>query len=86
MLETVYNPAVELKGRKLTEYLTDIEARLLIGYLDELGIHAFHSGVGGSTGWPDAAPYAQVVVRECDYEGAKRAMEEFLAKRPPKGI
>jgi len=69
----------------LTDYLTDIEARLLIGYLEELGIPAFHSGVGGSTGWPDAAGYAQVVVRERDYDQAKRGMDEFVAYRHPDG-
>ncbi|MCE2809949.1 MAG: hypothetical protein ACK480_06245 [Planctomycetota bacterium] len=69
----------------LTDYLTDIEARLLIGYLEEIGILAYHSGVGGSTGWPDAAGYAQVVVRQSDYEQAKRAMDEFIAYRHPEG-
>lgn len=69
----------------LTDYLTDIEAHLLIGYLEELGIPAFHSGVGGSTGWPDAGGYAQVVVRQHNFEQAKRAMEEFVSFRNPKG-
>jgi len=53
--------------------------------LEEIGILAYHSGVGGSTGWPDAAGYAQVVVRQSDYEQAKRAMDEFIAYRHPEG-
>ncbi|MFZ4083267.1 MAG: hypothetical protein ACOYKN_18710 [Pirellula sp.] len=69
----------------LTDYLTDIEAHLLIGSLEGLGIPAFHSGVGGSTGWPDAGGYAQVVVRHCDYERAKLAMDEFVSDRNPEG-
>lgn len=69
----------------LTDYLTDIEAQLLIGYLDEIGIPAFHSGVGGGTSWPDAAGYAQVVVRQNDYDRAKTAMAEFMAYRNPEG-
>ncbi|MCY3005532.1 MAG: hypothetical protein NTV29_06100 [Planctomycetota bacterium] len=61
----------------LNDYLTDIEARLLIGYLEENEIPAFHSGIGGNTGWPDAGGYAQVVVRACDLDRAKIAMAEL---------
>lgn len=69
----------------LTDFMTDIEAHLLIGYLKELGIPALHSGVGGSTGWPDAGGYAQVVVRSGDFERAKTAMDEFVAYRNSEG-
>lgn len=69
----------------LTDYLTDVEAHLLIGYLDEIGIRAFHSGVGGGTSWPDACGYAQIVVRQSDYARAKIAMDEFVAYRNPEG-
>ncbi len=62
----------------LSDYLTEVEARLLIGFLEGQGIKAFNSGAGGATGWPDAAAYAQVVVREVDLEAAKAAMQQWL--------
>ena len=62
----------------LSDFLTEVEARLLIGFLEAQGIKAFNSGAGGATGWPDAAAYAQVVVREVDIEVAKAAMQQWL--------
>jgi hypothetical protein len=62
----------------LSDFLTEVEARLLIGFLEAQGIKAFNSGAGGATGWPDAAAYAQVVVREVDFEVAKAAMQQWL--------
>jgi hypothetical protein len=62
----------------LSDFLTEMEARLLIGFLEAQGIKAFNSGTGGATGWPDAAAYVQVVVREVDLEVAKAAMQQWL--------
>jgi len=60
----------------LCDFLTDLEATLLIGHLEEAGIRAMRSGTGGSTGWPDAASYTQVVVRERDLELAQKILED----------
>ncbi len=60
----------------LCDFLTELEATLVIGHLDEAGIQAMRSGTGGSTGWPDAASYTQVVVRERDFERAKKLLDE----------
>ena len=59
----------------LAERLTEIEATLLIGHLDAVGIRAMANGAGGATGWPDNVAYTQVVVRRCDLERAREAME-----------
>jgi len=67
----------------LTDYLTDIEARLLIGYLEDNEIPAFHGGIGGNSGWPEAGGYAQVIVRECDLERARIAMARMQSEPDP---
>ena len=56
---------------------TDAEAAMLIGRLESLGIRARASGAGGSTGWPEAAGYVQVVVRQADLERAQAALDEI---------
>jgi hypothetical protein len=63
----------------LSNFLTEVEAGLLIAYLQGQGIKAFNSGAGGATGWPDAAAYSQVVVREVDLPQAKELLEEWLS-------
>lgn len=63
----------------LSNFLTEVEAGLLIAFLEGQGVKAFNSGAGGSTGWPDAAAYSQVVVREVDLEKAKGLLEEWLS-------
>ena len=60
----------------LANLLTDAEAALLVGHLESLGIEARVSGAGGATGWPEAARYAQVVVREGDLERAQATARE----------
>ncbi len=59
----------------LAERLTEIEATLLIGHLEAEGILAIANGAGGATGWPDNIAYTQVVVRRCDLERAREAIE-----------
>lgn len=63
----------------LSNFLTEVEAGLLIAFLEGQGIKAFNSGAGGSTGWPDAAAYSQVVVREVDLSKAKELLSEWLS-------
>jgi hypothetical protein len=60
----------------LANLLTDAEAALLIGHLESLGITARTSGAGGATGWPEAAGYTQVVVRQADFERADAALQQ----------
>jgi hypothetical protein len=47
----------------LTNLPTEAVAALLVGHLGSLGIEAYISGAGTSTGWPEAASDLQVVVR-----------------------
>jgi hypothetical protein len=61
----------------LAELLTDAEAALLVAHLESLGIRARCSGAGGATGWPEAARYTQVVVRQADLERAKAAAHQL---------
>jgi len=61
----------------LSDLLTEIEATMVIGYLDSIGIRAMTAGAGGATGWPDAASYTQVVVRHCDEARARLALAEY---------
>lgn len=61
----------------LSDLLTDIEATMVIGYLDSIGIRAMTAGAGGATGWPDAASYTQVVVRHCDEVRARLALADY---------
>lgn len=63
----------------LSNFLTEVEAGLLIAFLEGQGVKAFNSGAGGSTGWPDAAAYSQVVVREVDLSKAQALLEEWLS-------
>jgi hypothetical protein len=65
----------------LAERLTDVEAALLVAHLETRGIVARTSGVGGATGWPEAAGYTQVVVRQADLERATTAVREFRDQR-----
>jgi hypothetical protein len=48
----------------------------LVAHLESLGISARVSGAGGSTGWPEATGYSQVVVRRSDLERAIAAAHE----------
>jgi hypothetical protein len=61
----------------LTDYLTDIEARLLI---EDSEIPAFHGGIGGNSGWPNTGGYAQVIVRACDLDRARIAMARMQSE------
>lgn len=67
----------------LTDYLTDIEAQLLIGYLEDSEIPAFHGGIGGNSGWPNTGGYAQVIVRACDLDRARIAMAQMQSEPDP---
>jgi hypothetical protein len=60
----------------LANLLTDTEAALLVDHLETLGITARISGAGGATGWPEAARYTQVVVRQADLERAEAAVQQ----------
>jgi hypothetical protein len=59
----------------LSNLLTDTEAAILVAYLEGEGIAAMTAGSGGSTGWPEAARYVQVVVRHRDLDRARAAAE-----------
>jgi hypothetical protein len=61
----------------LANLLTTTEAALLVAHLEAKGIAARISGAGGSTGWPEAAGYTQVVVRQSDLERAQAAYDEW---------
>jgi hypothetical protein len=61
----------------LAQWLTDVEAALLVAHLESHGILARVSGAGGATGWPEAAGYTQVVVRQADIERARAVAEEI---------
>jgi hypothetical protein len=50
---------------------------MLVARLESLGIPARASGAGGATGWPEAASYTQVVVRQADLERARAAAREM---------
>jgi hypothetical protein len=54
---------------------TDMEAALVVNHLATQGIKAFVSGVGTSTGWPEAPGDVQVVVRQSDFERAKESLD-----------
>jgi hypothetical protein len=61
----------------LAELLTDSEAALLVAHLEAHGIVARTSGAGGATGWPEAARYTQVVIRQADLKRAQAAAREI---------
>jgi len=60
----------------LCDFLTELEATLVIEQLEAVGIQAMRSGSGGSAGWPGADSYVQVIVREKDLAGAKKLLED----------
>ena len=60
----------------LAELRNDAEAALLVAHLETCGIEARISGAGGATGWPEAAGYTQVVVRQADLERARAAARD----------
>lgn len=62
----------------LCDFLTDLEANLVIEQLEEAGIKAMRSGTGGSAVWPGATSYTQVVVRERDLARATKILEDKL--------
>ena len=55
----------------LANLLTSTEAAMLVAHLESLGIAAQTSGAGGSTGWPEAPGYTQVVVKQDDLHKAQ---------------
>jgi hypothetical protein len=61
----------------LSNLLTSAEAAMLVAQLESLGITARVSGAGGATGWPEAASYTQVLVRQGDLERARAAADEM---------
>ena len=63
---------------------TEAEAALLVGHLDSLGIKAYVSGAGTSTGWPEAPSDVQVVVRQADLARAQEALDHIRDKRSKK--
>ena len=63
--------------RVLVVVRNDMEAALLVGCLAEQGIDAHAGGAGTSTGWPEALGDVRVVVRLCDLERARAALEEL---------
>jgi hypothetical protein len=67
----------------LANLRTDAEAAMLVAHLETIGITARISGTGGSTGWPEAAGYTQVVVRQADLERAQAAVDQQRAAHPP---
>jgi hypothetical protein len=68
--------------RVLRNFRSDVEAALVVGRLQSLGINARISGAGGATGWPEALGYTQVVVRKADLERALAAIQEPPAHTP----
>lgn len=60
----------------LCDFLTELEATLVIEQLEAVGIQAMRSGSGGSAGWPGADSYVQVIVREKDLARAKKLLED----------
>jgi hypothetical protein len=63
---------------------TEAEAALLVGHLGSLGIEAYVSGAGTSTGWPEAASDVQVVVRRADLVRAREALDLIRGKQSSK--
>jgi hypothetical protein len=55
----------------------EVEATLIVGHLESLGIKAFISGAGTSTGWPEVPGDVQVVVRQADLERARTALDQI---------
>lgn len=55
----------------IADRLTEVEAALLIGRLEDAGIVARRAGSGGATGWPEAFGYTQVVIRQADLQLAQ---------------
>ena len=65
----------------LCDFLTDLEATLVIEQLEGVGIQAIRSGAAGDATWSGAANYTQVVVRERDLERAKKILEDTSEAR-----
>lgn len=68
----------------LAKLPTEAEAALLVGHLRSMGIEAYVSGAGTSTGWPEAASDVQVVVRQGDLARAREALELIRGERSRK--
>jgi FAD/FMN-containing dehydrogenase len=63
--------------REVARVRTEVEAALVVGHLESLGIKAFISGAGTSTGWPEVPGDVQVVVRQADLERAHEALDHI---------
>ena len=62
----------------LMELVTEIEARLLVGFLENEGISAFVVNSGDGTSWAGAGGNSHVLVRAKDFDAARWALLEYL--------
>lgn len=68
--------------RVLARVPTEIDAALLVEYLESTGIKAMSGGAGTSTGWPEAPGDVQVLVRASDLERAIAVRAELSVRLP----